>query len=136
MVFAQSTVAAVLILVVLCLPPLVCSALFLMFFPLWLRSQVARAPVMLVDLVRMALRGTDYRAVARCRIEAGQAGILIPTAEIEKACRDGVDLDKVTRAVIQARETGFELAFQDLVATELEERQADLVPAGEGVVAK
>jgi uncharacterized protein YqfA (UPF0365 family) len=56
---------------------------------------------------------------------AKQAGVSISCREMESAYLQGVDLEKVTLAMIHAKREGKELPFRELVEAELEDRLAE-----------
>ena len=53
---------------------------------------------------------------------ATQAGVPVPSIEMERAYLQGVDLEKVTLALIHANREGKEFTFQKLVEADLENR--------------
>ncbi|MBN2577702.1 MAG: flotillin-like FloA family protein [Pirellulales bacterium] len=112
-------------------PLAACAILFLLlgliylfiifrFGGLWLQSYTSGVPVMIMDLIGMQFRRTDARAVVRSMIMAKQSGITLTRAEAEKAYQQGVDLSKITLALIHAKKQGLDLSFEQLVDADLE----------------
>ena len=101
--------------------------LFTTFFSTWLKAFTSGTPVMILDLIGMRMRGTDFKAVVRALIVARQGDVIIPPAEMEKAWVQGVDLDRVTLAIIQARKDNMDVSFQQLVDADLDDRLARLL---------
>jgi len=100
-------------------------AIFVIFFPPWIQAYLSGVRLMITELIGMKLRRTDIKAVTRALIVAKQGGVTIPPAEMEKAWVQGVDLEKVTMAVVRAKKEELDLTFQELVDAELENRLAD-----------
>ena len=84
---------------------------------------------MIVELIGMKLRRTDIKAVTRALIVAKQGGVTIAPAEMEKAWVQGIDLEKVTMAIVRAQKEEMDLTFQELVDAELEDRLAEKLEA-------
>jgi uncharacterized protein YqfA (UPF0365 family) len=87
---------------------------FAMFGP-WLQAFMAGCPISATKVLGMRLRRVDARQVVRCGIMAAQAGHPIPWAKLESAYLQGVDLEKVTLAYIQAMGAKKNWTFDDLV---------------------
>jgi uncharacterized protein YqfA (UPF0365 family) len=100
---------------------------FMTFFSTWLKAFTSGTPVMILDLIGMRMRGTDFKAVVRALIVARQGDVIIPPAEIEKAWVQGVDLERVTLAIIQAKKDNMDVTFQELVDADLDDRLARLL---------
>jgi len=104
-----------------------CVIIYVTFFSTWLRAFMSGTPVSFVDLIGMRLRGTDFKTVVRALIVARQGGVVIAPAEMEKAWIQGVDLEKITLAVVQATKSRMDVTFEELVSAELDERLARLL---------
>jgi uncharacterized protein YqfA (UPF0365 family) len=104
---------------------LITTALFAMFFSTWIQAFLSGVPLTILELIGMRLRQTDIKAVVRALIMARHGGVGIPSVEMEKAWAQGVDLEKVTLAIIEARKQNMDLTFQDLVDAEVEGRLAE-----------
>ena len=88
------------------------------------------AQVRVLDLIGMRMRGTDFKAVVRALIMARQGGAVVYPAEMEKAWVQGVDLEKITLAFIQAKKGTMDVTFQEIVDAELDDRLARLLDEG------
>ena len=109
---------------------LFCVVFYVKLASTWFRAVLSGAPVMALDLVRMRLRGTDYKAVVAALIRARQGGVVVSPAEMERAWTLGVDLEKVSLAFIQAKKATMDVTFDDIVDAELENRLARLLEQG------
>ena len=81
----------------------------------------------MIELVGMKLRQTNVSAVVRALIVAKQSGVTISPADMEAAWIQGVDLEKVTLAMIEAERQKMDLTFQDLVDAELHDRLSGML---------
>jgi uncharacterized protein YqfA (UPF0365 family) len=124
---AASTALAIVGCVLVLAFTLLSVALFMTFFSTWLKAFLSGTPVMILDLIGMRMRGTDFKAVVRALIIARQGDVIIPPAEMEKAWVQGVDLDRVTLAIIRARKDNIDVTFQELVDADLDHRLARLL---------
>jgi len=104
-----------------------CVMIYVRFSSTWLRAFMSGTPVSFLDLIGMRLRGTDFKAVVRALIVARQGGVAIAPDEMEKAWIQGVDLEKVTLAVIQATKNNMDVTFEELVDADREDRLARLL---------
>jgi uncharacterized protein YqfA (UPF0365 family) len=68
----------------------------------------------------MRLRKVDVGVVVRSLIMATQAGVPVPSIEMERAYLQGLDLEKITLAMIQANREGKMVTFEELVNAEME----------------
>ena len=73
----------------------------------------------------MRLRRTDINAVLKWLIMARQAGVTISCRQMESACLQGLDPEKLTLAMIHAKKQNLEVTFEELVASDLEGRLAE-----------
>jgi uncharacterized protein YqfA (UPF0365 family) len=73
-------------------------------------------------MVGMKLRKTDVKAVLRALVMANQAGAPLSRVEVERAYLQGVDLEKVTLAFIQAKKENPGTTFKELVEADLDNR--------------
>ena len=83
---------------------------------------MASAPISVFQIIGMRLRKTNVRVVVRSLIMATQAGVPVPSTEMESAYLQGVDLEKVTLALIHAHREGKTVTFRELVEADLEYR--------------
>lgn len=98
------------------------SLLFISTFMPWLQAFTAGAPVSIVSIIGMRFRKIPASKVLRFRIMAKQAGVDISCNELEQAYLQGVDLEKVTLAMIHANREGMPFTFQELVEADLESK--------------
>ena len=104
-----------------------CVKLYMTFLTTWLQAFTSGTPVVLLDLIGMRMRGTDFKTVVRALIMARQGGVAISPAEMERAWVQGVNLEKVTLAVIQATKNNMDITFEELVDADLDDRLARLL---------
>ena len=129
MLFAQSVIVAIAMLLPMLFLLVACFLIFTMFFRLWLQAFLSGNPVMIFDLIRMRLSRVDYKTVVQAMITAKQGGVTLDVHDVEKAWTQGIDLDKIVRAAILARDEGIDVSFDDLVA---QERKEDWTSSDEG----
>lgn len=126
---AQSTAWLVVVVALIFAVSLFYVAVFVIFFPPWIQAHLSGVRLMIVELIGMKLRRTDIKAVTRALIVAKQGGVTIAPAEMEKAWVQGIDLEKVTMAIVRAQKEEMDLTFQELVDAELEDRLAEKLEA-------
>ncbi len=100
------------------------------FFP-WMRAFTSGTPVSVLDILGMPFRRTDVGAVLGALIMAKQAGVEIGCREMEQACLQGCDPQKLALAMISARRQGMEVTFEELVAADLEGRLSERLQVNE-----
>lgn len=93
-------------------------------------------PVPVFDIVGMRLRRADVNAVLKWLIMMRQAGLVISCRQLESACLQGVDLEKLTLAMIHAKKQNVEVTFEELVASDLEGRLAEKLTAPTGSISR
>ena len=86
------------------------------------QAHMSGVPVSVADILGMTFRKCDPRVVVRTLIMAKQAGIELSCGEVERAYLHGADLQKITLALIRAKEENVDITFQQLVDTDLDER--------------
>ena len=91
----------------------------------WLQAVTSGTPVSVFSIIGMRLRRIPVRTVLRFLMMARQAGVNISCHEMESGYLQGVDLEKVTLAMIHAEREGKDLLFRELVDAELEDRLAE-----------
>ncbi len=101
------------------------AVIMLSAFRPWLQAFMSGTPVSVMDILGMRLRRTDVSQVVQTLIMARQAGIALQCQQVEKAYLQGVDLEKVTLAMIEAKKLRQDLTFEDLVDAELAGRLAE-----------
>jgi uncharacterized protein YqfA (UPF0365 family) len=92
---------------------------------LWLQALMSGTPVTALEILGMRLRRIDARGVVRVLIMARQGGVAVTCRQMESTCLQGVDLEKLTLAMIHAKKQGMEMTFEELVAADLEDRLAE-----------
>jgi uncharacterized protein YqfA (UPF0365 family) len=117
--------ALVVILVVFLLFPVVLFIAMVRLGTPWLRAYMSGTPVSIFDILGMRLRRTDIDAVIKSLIAAKQGGVVLACRQVEQAYLQGVDLEKLTLAIVQARKTGIDTTWEELVNLELEHRLAE-----------
>ena len=91
----------------------------------WLQAYMSGTPVSVFSIIGMRLRRISVRKVVQFLIMARQAGVNISCHEMESAYLQGVDLEKVTLAMIHAERVGKDMLFRELVEADLENRLAE-----------
>ena len=127
---SSTVVIVALILVFVCL--LLGVILCLLFLPTWIQAMLSGVPLRVLDLIGMRLRRTDIRAVVRALILAKRGGVHISCADMESAWVQGVNLEKVTLAMIQSGKEDLGFTFQELVDAERRDRLSDLLAEKQG----
>jgi hypothetical protein len=106
-------------------------------FSPWMRALLSATPVSVFDILGMRFRRTDVNAVLKSLVLARQAGVALSCHQLERAYLQGVDLEKLTLAMIHAKKEGMEVTFEELVESDLEGRLAEKlnrpVPSGSGM---
>ncbi len=101
---------------------------------LYLQARLHGAPVHLLDLIAMRLRGVDLRAVVFTRTRAIENGIELSTSELEVHALAGGRITNVVTALIAAKKGGLDLNFSTACA--LEPRIIDVPAQGQSVRAQ
>lgn len=89
------------------------------FVGLWIQVIVSHAGVSFADIIRMRLKGDDFRTIILTRIRLNKAGAEVPLEQLITHARAGGNLPASATAIISARAAGRRLPW-DLAA------QADL----------
>ncbi|HEY1081104.1 MAG TPA: flotillin-like FloA family protein, partial [Prosthecobacter sp.] len=89
------------------------------FFNIWLRARIANAPVSIVNLLAMYLRGVPNALIVDTRITAAKAGIAINTDQLEAHYLAGGEVTQVVLALIAADKAGIPLDFNRACAIDL-----------------
>ena len=101
------------------------GGIFLHFLQIWIRAFAARAPVTIVNLVGMRLRGIPPAIVVNTRIMAVKAGLEMSTDGLEAHYLAGGRVEKVVRALIAADKANIELTFKQACAIDLAGRDIE-----------
>jgi uncharacterized protein YqfA (UPF0365 family) len=91
----------------------------------WMRAYMSGTPITIFDILGMRFRRIDVKAVLKALIMARQAGVALSCRQMQRAYLLGVDLEKLTLAMIHAKKEGMEVTFEELVESDLEDRLAE-----------
>ena len=122
MLLANANVLLIVVVVVFFLMALVCFTVMLRFGGLWFQAYMSGVPLRLTELIGMSLRKVDVRVAVRTLIMATQAGVPLSRVDVERAYLQGVDIVKITLAMIRAKKEGIDVTFQELVDADLDGR--------------
>lgn len=89
------------------------------FFNLWLRARISNAPVSIVNLLAMYLRGVPNAMIVDARITAVKAGIQLATDELEAHYLAGGQVQHVVLSLVAADKAGIPLTFDRACAIDL-----------------
>jgi uncharacterized protein YqfA (UPF0365 family) len=89
------------------------------FLGIWIRAQVARAPVGLLNMVAMRLRRVPVALIVDNRITAAKAGLPIEADQLEFHFLAGGEVAHVVLALIAADKAGIALDFNRACAIDL-----------------
>jgi uncharacterized protein YqfA (UPF0365 family) len=98
---------------------LVLCIIIISFFNVWLRAFLSRAPVGLVTLVAMKLRGVPYAVLVDARITAVKAGVDLSINEIETHFLAGGDVTQTVQGLINAQKAGISMDWDQAVKIDL-----------------
>lgn len=131
MLFAQAqSVLSIVVTVVVLLFGAVCLIVSLRYFRVWMRGYMSGVPLTILQILGMEFRRTDVKAVLRALIMARQAGVAVSPREMEIAYLQGIDLEKITLAAIEAKRQNLEYTFQELVDADLKNRLREKLGIG------
>jgi signal transduction histidine kinase len=99
--------------------------IFFLVFRVWFQAKMSGVPLSVSDILGMKLRKINVKAVLRALVLAKQAGVTIPRRELELAYLQGVDLQKLTLAMIEAKRQNREITSSEAVEAELKNRPAE-----------
>lgn len=89
------------------------------FFNVWLRALLAQAPMSMLNLLAMRLRGVPYSLIVNARITAVKAGINLSSDELEAHYLAEGNLVATVQALIAANKAGINLSFGRACAIDL-----------------
>ncbi|TDU72821.1 uncharacterized protein YqfA (UPF0365 family) [Prosthecobacter fusiformis] len=89
------------------------------FFNLWLRARISNAPVSIVNLLAMYLRGVPNALIVDTRITSAKAGLKIGTDQLEAHYLAGGEVTHVVLSLIAADKAGIPLDFNRACAIDL-----------------
>lgn len=98
---------------------LVIFLVFGRFLSLWLRARIANAPVSMVNLLAMYLRGVPNALIVDTRITAAKAGIPLATDQLEAHYLAGGEVNHVVLSLVAADKAGIPLTFDRACAIDL-----------------
>ena len=98
---------------------LVLAVILFNFIGIWIRARVANAPVGMVTMVAMRLRGVPVAPIVDSRITALKAGIEVETDPLEAHYLAGGNVQQVILALIAADKAGIVLDFNRACAIDL-----------------
>lgn len=104
---------------ILVIVALVLGMVILSFFSTWLRAKVSGAPVDMIALIAMKLRGVPVTQIVDARITAVKAGLPVDTDPLEAHYLAGGNVNQVILALIAAEKAGIELSFDRARAIDL-----------------
>ncbi len=120
MLFSQTAALVILYAVISVFLCLLSIAVFVLAFAPWLVAYLSGVPIPLLRVLAMRLRRVDLGAVVRALVLAREAGIDVSCSDMEWAALQGVDPEKVTRAMLELAQKQPGIAFRDVVRAELE----------------
>jgi uncharacterized protein YqfA (UPF0365 family) len=93
----------------------------------WLKTFTTRTPISLGHVLFMRIRKVNPHAIIDAQILArhNDVPVSIPVSEMERAYLMGLDVEKITLALLEAKRRKLPLTFQELIQHELEGRLAE-----------
>jgi uncharacterized protein YqfA (UPF0365 family) len=98
---------------------LIAMFIFFSFLQLWIQSFLTGARIGILDMIRMKLCKVDYQMIVRQKIALTQAGIKLPTQDLEAHFLAKGNVQKVSNAVISAHKAGIDLPWRVAAAIDL-----------------
>ncbi len=95
------------------------SLILFNFLGIWIRAKVADAPVGIVTMIAMRLRGVPVSQIVDARITATKAGLLLETDPIEAHYLSGGDVNNCILSLIAAHKAGISLDWNRTCAIDL-----------------
>ncbi len=95
------------------------SLILFNFLGIWIRAKVADAPVGMVTMIAMRLRGVPVSQIVDARITATKAGLLLETDPIEAHYLSGGDVNNCILSLIAAHKAGITLDWNRACAIDL-----------------
>ncbi len=89
------------------------------FLGIWIRAKVADAPVSMVTMIAMRLRGVPVAQIVDARITATKAGLILDTDPIEAHYLSGGDVNNCILSLIAASKAGITLDWNRACAIDL-----------------
>jgi uncharacterized protein YqfA (UPF0365 family) len=98
---------------------LIVLVIFFSFLQLWIQSFLTGAKIGFLDMIRMKLCKVDYAMIVRQKIAMTQAGIRLPTQDLEAHFLAKGNVMKTANAVISAHKAGIDLPWRVAAAIDL-----------------
>lgn len=98
---------------------LVVALILFNFLGIWIRARVSGAPVSMITMIAMRLRGVPVAQMVDARITATKAGLQLDTDPIEAHYLAGGDVNHVILALIAAAKAGISLDWNRACAIDL-----------------
>jgi uncharacterized protein YqfA (UPF0365 family) len=107
------------VLAILGFAALIAMFIFFGFLHLWIQSFLTGAKVGFLDMIRMKLCKVDYPMIVKQKIALVQAGVKVPTQDLEAHFLAKGNVQKVANAVISAHKAGIDLPWRVAAAIDL-----------------
>ena len=93
---------------------------YLYFFRLWFRTNVAQCPLSLGTIFGLFFRKTSPQIIVNSYIDLHKAGMHVSVEELEAHYKDGGNVRLVAQAMVAAKKNGNEVNFENAKAIDLE----------------
>lgn len=110
---------ATIVILILAIIALVCAIVVFSFLNTWLKAMLAGAPVSMLTLVAMRLRGVPYGMIVDSRIMAVKAGLDLTVNQLEEHYLAEGHLIPTIQALIASDKAGMDLSWQQACAIDL-----------------
>ena len=98
---------------------LVFAGMFLRYINIWVKALLSKAPVGVLNIIGMSLRGVNPDVIVKSRITAVKAGLDLDTDGLEAHYLAGGRVPNVVSALIAANKAGIGLTFEKAAAIDL-----------------
>jgi uncharacterized protein YqfA (UPF0365 family) len=95
------------------------SLILFNFLGIWIRAKVADAPVSMITMIAMRLRGVPVAQIVDARVTATKAGLFLETDPIEAHYLSGGDVNNCILSLIAASKAGIALDWNRACAIDL-----------------
>ena len=110
---------ATIVILILAIIALVCAIVVFSFLNTWLKAMLAGAPVSMLTLVAMRLRGVPYGMIVDSRIMAVKAGLDLTVNQLEEHYLAEGHLIPTIQALIASDKAGMDLSWKQACAIDL-----------------
>lgn len=110
---------ATIVILILTIIALVCAIVVFSFLNTWLKAMLAGAPVSMLTLVAMRLRGVPYGMIVDSRIMAVKAGLDLTVNQLEEHYLAEGHLIPTIQALIASDKAGMDLSWKQACAIDL-----------------